>query len=152
MQRADNIVLKRTLRTILHFGDEPSSTFRITRTFPTLLRPLAKWRFKAVALIKCLWPLKHLIAMHGPPGKAGTPPPSPHWGHNTCRLCRLLCFRAEEPATFPSSCVVGSVMLTGSSRAERVVFITCSLLTKLSQAYSSPLQSRSPTAQEDSDS
>lgn len=152
MQGANNTVPKRTLTSTLYFGDEPSSPYRITRTFLSPLKLLAEQGFEAIALIKCLRPLKHLTAMQGPPGKAGTPPPYPHWGHNACRLCGLLCFGADEPAAFPSSCLVGSVMLTGSSRAERVVFITCSLLTKLSQAYSSPLQARSPAAQGDSDS
>lgn len=98
------------------------------------LKPLAEQGFKAITWIKCLRPLKHLPAVQGPPGKAGTPPPDPQRGHKACRLCGLRCFGADEPAAFPSSCLVGSVLLTGSSRAERVVFITCSLLTKLSQA------------------
>lgn len=91
------------------------------------------------ALIRDLHVLKHLTCTHGSPGKADTPPPNPYWTHYVCRLCGLLCFRAEESAVLPSSCVVGSVMLTGLSHAERVVFIACSLLTKLSQAYSSIL-------------
>lgn len=136
LQGVNNIVLKRTLRSTLYFGDEPSRTFML---FPHPSQALGRTRIQTIALIRGLQPLKHLTSMHSPPGKAGTPPPNPRWAHNTCRLCGLLCSRAEESATFPSSCVVSSVMLTGSSLAERVVFITYSLLTKLSQAYSSVL-------------
>lgn len=96
----------------------------LSGTFLTPLKLLAELWFKIIALIRGLQLLKHLTSMHGPLGKAGTPPPNPRWAHNICRLCGLLCFRAVEPVAFLSSCSVSSVMLTGSSHAEMVVFIT----------------------------